>query len=82
MLHVGDSPFLLVSRGDRAWSNGTAQDLAIIAAIRGASGMRVEARSPGGGRIVDRYELAGAPTAIDAAAACSAALLQKARFQP
>ena len=82
MLHVGDSPFLLVSRGDRAWSNGTAQDLAIIAAIRGASGMRVEARSPGGGRIIDRYELAGAPTAIDAAAACSAALLQKARFQP
>jgi hypothetical protein len=41
--------------------------------MRGASGMRVEARSLGGGRIVDRYSLDGAPLAIDAAAACSAA---------
>jgi hypothetical protein len=73
MLHIGDRPFLLMAEGDMAWSRGPAQEQAIIAAMRGASGMRVEARSLGGGRIVDRYSLDGAPLAIDAAAACSAA---------
>lgn len=74
MLHVGDRPFLLMGHGDLAWSRGPRQEQAIIAAMRGAGGMRVEARSPGGGRIVDRYSLDGAPLAIDAAAACAAAL--------
>ena len=73
MLHIGDRPFLLMSQGDMAWSRGPGQEQAIIAAMRGAGGMRVEARSPGGGRIVDRYSLDGAPLAIDAAAACAAA---------
>ena len=75
MLTVGDTPFLLVARGATAWSRGAAQEAAIIAAMRDASGMKVEGRSPAGGRFVDRYELAGAPTAIDAAAACAATLL-------
>ena len=74
MLVVGEARFLLMPRGDMAWSRGPAQETAIIAAMRSAGGMRVEARSPGGGRIVDRYELAGAPLAIDAAAACAAML--------
>jgi len=77
MMYVGDMPFLLVARGDMAWSRGPAQDEAIIAALRIAGGIRVEARSPGGGRIVDRFDLSGAPLAIDAAAACAAALANR-----
>ena len=34
MLVVGSQPFLLVSRGDQAWSRGPAQEQAIIAAAR------------------------------------------------
>lgn len=67
--HVGDQPFLLVSRGDWAWSRGPAQEQAIIAAARGGGWMRVEARDTSGVRFIDPYVLAGAPTAIDAAAA-------------
>ena len=74
MLTVGDQPFLLMSQGDMAWSRGPKQGQAIIASMRASAGMRVEARSPGGGRIVDRYSLNGAPLAIDAAAACAAGL--------
>lgn len=71
MLTVGETPFLLVARDRFAWSRGPAQESAIIAASRFAPAMRIEARSPGGGRFVDRYQLAGAAGAIDAAAACS-----------
>ena len=72
LLVIGNQPFLLLGRGDWAWSRGAAQDQAIIAAARSAGGMRVEARDAGGRRFVDRYLLDGAATAIDAAAAaCS-----------
>ena len=74
MLTIGDAPFLLIGRGDRAWSRGRTQEAAIIAAMRSGGGMRVEARDGRGGRIVDRYDLTGAGTAIDAAAACSVSL--------
>ena len=77
MLHVGSQAFMLMSQGDMAWSRGPAQEHAIISAIRVNGGMRVEARSAGGGRIVDRYSLDGAPLAIDAAAACAAALANR-----
>jgi hypothetical protein len=77
MLHVGEQPFLLMNQGDMAWSRGPRQEQAIIAAIRKSGGMRIEARSPGGGRIVDRYSLDGAPLAIDAAAACAATLANR-----
>lgn len=77
MLVVGEARFLLMPQGDMAWSRGPAQEAAILAALRGAGGMRVEARSPGGGRIVDRYALDGAPLAIDAAAACAATLANR-----
>jgi hypothetical protein len=53
------------------------QEQAIIAAMRASGGMRIEARSSGGGRIIDRYSLDGAPLAIDAAAACAAALANR-----
>ena len=72
MLTIGDRPFLLLARGDWAWSSGPLQDPAIIAAARGARSMRIEARDGSGRRFTDRYLLDGAPTAIDAAAArCS-----------
>ncbi len=77
MLHVGSTLFLLMNQGDMAWSRGPAQEQAIIAAMRASGGMRIEARSPGGGRIVDRYSLDGAPLAIDAAAACAAGLANR-----
>ena len=77
MLYVGEQPFLLMTQNDAAWSRGPKQEQAIIAAMRNSGGMRVEARSPGGGRIVDRYALEGAPLAIDAAAACAAGLANR-----
>ena len=69
MLRLGDQPFLLAVRGEWAWSRSPVQDLAIIAAVRGARSMRVEARDGAGRRFRDAYLLDGAPTAIDAAAA-------------
>ncbi len=69
MLTVGTQQFLLVARGGWAWSRGPLQEQAMIEAARGASGMRIDARDAAGRRFVDRYLLAGAPTAIDAAAA-------------
>ena len=69
MLTVGTQQFLLVERAGWAWSRGPLQEQAIIDAARGTSGMRVDGHDASGRRFVDRYLLAGAPTAIDAAAA-------------
>ena len=69
MLHVGDQPFLLVTRNGWAWSRGSVQSQGIIAAMREATSMRVESRDMAGVRFADPYLLDGAPTAIDAAAA-------------
>jgi hypothetical protein len=55
MLNVGGQPFLLVSRGNAAWSAGPLQEQAIIAALRGATGMAVESRDSAGRRFVDPY---------------------------
>lgn len=77
MLRIGETPFLLVSRGNEAWSTGPLQEQAIIAAIRSASGMSVESRDAAGRSFVDPYSLAGAPTAIDAAAAACAGKMQR-----
>jgi hypothetical protein len=72
ILTVGDRPFLLKGQGWFAWSRGAEQEAAIIAAMRNASRMRVEARDLAGRRGTDWYFLDGAATAIDAAAAeCS-----------
>ena len=79
VLTIGDQPFLLPASGGRAWSRGPVQENAIIAAIRSSGGMRVEARDAAGRRMVDRYALSGAPTAIDAAAA---ACTRKASVRP
>ena len=77
MVYVGDQPFLLMNQNDMGWSRGPKQEQAIITAMRSSGGMRVESRSPGGARIVDRYVLDGAPLAIDAAAACAAGLAKR-----
>ena len=69
ILKIGEQPFLLVSRGDWAWSRGPLQEQAIIAAARGGTAMQVETRDAAGRRFADPYALDGAPTAIDAAAA-------------
>ena len=72
LLTVGSQPFLLVARGDQAWSRDARQEAAIIGAMRATGGMRIEARDLSGRRMAERFLLAGAPTAIDAAAAaCS-----------
>lgn len=69
MLHVGSQPFLLVTRGNWAWSRGALQEQAIVDALRNSTGMRIEARDGAGRRFSDPYLLDGAATAIDAAAA-------------
>ena len=77
MLRIDDQPFLLVSRGNEAWSDGSRQEQAIIEALRAGSGMTVESRDGGGRRFVDPYSLDGAATAIDAAAAACAGKMQR-----
>jgi len=73
LVQAAGASFQLATRGADAWSTGPAQEAALIAAIRAAGDLRVRFRSGDGGH-TDRYLLAGAPTAIDAAAAaCSRA---------
>ena len=76
MLKVGDQPFLLVARGNDAWSSGPLQDQAIIAAMRNGGWVTVESRDGAGRRFTDPYSSDGAATAIDAAAARCAGKMQ------
>ena len=69
LLRIDDRPFLLVSRGPAAWSDGPLQEQAIITALRDAGRMSIESRDQAGQRFVDYFATGGAPTAIDAAAA-------------
>jgi hypothetical protein len=66
-LAVGDKRFDLVAKGRNAWARDARDDAAIIAALRSAARMSVSARSSKGAGFTDRYALAGAATAIDAA---------------
>jgi hypothetical protein len=61
-LAIGDKRFDLVAKGRNAWGPDARTDAAIVAALRSATRMSVS-----GGRFTDRYTLAGAATAIDAA---------------
>lgn len=61
-LTVGDKRFDLVAKGRNAWAADARGDAAIVAAMRSASRMSVS-----GAGFTDRYTLAGAATAIDAA---------------
>lgn len=69
---IGIEPFLLGGNGEWGWSRNIQQQSAMIEAARAGGLMRIDSRDARGGRIVDRYPLAGAPSAIDAAAAACA----------
>lgn len=69
---IGSEPFLLIGRDDWAWSRSGEQQQAMLNAARYGDSMRVDSRDQSGARIVDRYSLASAATAIDAAAAACA----------
>ena len=78
MLVVAGERFLLVGTRNFAWSRDALQQQAIIAAVRAAGSMRVEARDQAGRRFSDPYLLDGAPTAIDAAAArCAGKMVRR-----
>ena len=80
ILTVGTQPFMLETKGVGPGAATLRQEAAIIAAVRAATGMRLDSRDASGRRFVDRYLLEGAPTAIDAAAArCAPAALAKSR---
>lgn len=69
VLTLGGQPFLLAARGTDAWARNSAQDRAIIDALRDATAMSVAARDSNGRRFSDLFDTRGAATAIDAAAA-------------
>lgn len=66
-LAIGGQRFELVAKGRNAWARDARDDAAIIAALRSAPRMSVSSRAAKGGAFTDRYALAGAATAIDAA---------------
>lgn len=67
-LALGGQRFALTGGGGDAWARDPAMDAAIVAAMRAAGSMSVSATDARGRRFTDRYSLAGAATAIDAAA--------------
>jgi hypothetical protein len=71
-LAIGDRRFRLKAGDADAWAPDTATDRAIVAAIRSGRSMSVESMAANAGPFADVYSLAGAPTAIDAAAVACA----------
>ena len=67
-LTVGERRFVLVADGLDAWAADAPSDRALIATIRAGRSMSVEAVGEHGRPFADVYDLAGAATAIDAAA--------------
>lgn len=66
-LRIGEQRFVLPTLGRDAWAADSRMDAAIVAALRSATRMTVTGRDTNGRRFTDRYNLAGAATAIDAA---------------
>ncbi len=66
-LSIGGQRFELTGAGSDAWAKDRQMDAAIVAAMRSAGSMSVSARDRNGRRFTDRYTLAGAATAMDAA---------------
>lgn len=66
-LRIGDRRFVLPSLGRDAWAQDSRMDAAIVAALRSATRMSITGRDTNGRRFTDRYDLAGAATAVDAA---------------
>ncbi|MGN6376512.1 MAG: hypothetical protein ACTHMG_13305 [Sphingomonas sp.] len=67
-LSIGERQFTLIARGAAAWAPDARADRAIVAAMRSGRSMSVEGVSASGRPFADVYALAGAATAIDAAA--------------
>jgi hypothetical protein len=70
VLAIGDARFDLTVQGEEARADPTTSR-AIVAAMRDGEALTVIGRSANGGRFRHHYLLAGAPTAIDAAAVAS-----------
>lgn len=71
-LTVGNRRFTLTGGGGDGWAMNKTDDAAIVAAMRSARSMTIRTRSKSGRRVIDRYTLPGAATAMDAAAlACA-----------
>lgn len=68
LLTIDDRLFQLVGRGPDAWAGGAAADRAIVAGMRTGVAMTVSARDGQGRAMTSRYPLAGAASALDAAA--------------
>jgi hypothetical protein len=67
-LTIGERRFDLVANDRDAFTADLASDRALVSAMRSGRSMSVEAVAPGGRPFADTYALAGAATAIDAAA--------------
>lgn len=67
-LSIGGQRIPLVGGGGDAWAADKRGDAAIMAAMRSAKEMVVSARDTGGRGFTNSYDLAGAATAMDAAA--------------
>jgi hypothetical protein len=66
-LSLGGTRYPLTGGGADAWAPDKRADAAIVAAMRSAASMSVRATDRNGKRFTDRYSLAGAATAMDAA---------------
>ena len=66
-LFISGRQFTLQGGGGDAWAADQAMDAAIIAAMRSAQWMTVNARDSKGRRFSDSWQLRGAATAMDAA---------------
>ncbi len=67
-LSIGERRFTLRAGSRDAWAGDAAADRAIVAAMRGARSMSIESVGARFGPFADSYALAGAASAIDAAA--------------
>jgi hypothetical protein len=67
-LSIGERRFDLVAGDVDAWAPDARTDAAIVAAMRSSRSLSVEALGRNGAPFADTYQLAGAATAIDAAA--------------
>ena len=74
VLGIGDQRFELTGGGGDAWAVDRRMDAGIIAAMRSAQSMTVSARDASNRGFSNTYPLAGAATAMDAAAIGCAAV--------
>lgn len=72
VLSLGSERFRLSGGGGDAWAADKRMDAAVIAAMRSATTMTVSARDTAGRGFANTYPLAGAATAMDAAAVACA----------